>query len=74
MPYAYFQEDWGVGNSQAWNFTIEQQLASDWLLRHGQAQAGDMDEAERRRVDFHLRQFVDAMSPTLLLASIRRKH
>src|SRR5215210_6563338 len=28
-----------------------------------------MDEAERRRVDFHLRQFVDAMSPTLLLAS-----
>jgi len=44
-------------------------LASDWLLRHGQAQTGDMDEAERRRVDFHLRQFVDAMSPTLLLAS-----
>ena len=28
-----------------------------------------MDEAERRRLDFHLRQFVDAMSPTLLLAS-----
>ena len=27
-----------------------------------------MDEAERQRVDFHLRQFVDAMSPTLLLA------
>ena len=44
-------------------------LASDWLLRQGQAQADDMDEAERRRVDFHLRQFVDAMSPTLLLAS-----
>jgi polyhydroxyalkanoate synthase len=44
-------------------------LASDWLLRQGQAQASDMDEAERRRVDFHLRQFVDAMSPTLLLAS-----
>ena len=44
-------------------------LASDWLLRQGQVQAGDMDEAERRRVDFHLRQFVDAMSPTLLLAS-----
>lgn len=33
MPYAYFQEDWGVGYSQAWNFTIEQQIASDWLLR-----------------------------------------
>ena len=44
-------------------------LASDWLLRQGQAQADDMDEAERRRVDFHLRQFVDAMSPTLLFAS-----
>ena len=28
-----------------------------------------MDEAERRRLDFHLRQFVDAMSPALLLAS-----
>ena len=40
MPYAYFQEDWGVGNSQAWNFTIEQQLASDWLLRL--AYAGNM--------------------------------
>ena len=33
MPYAYFQEDWGVGYSQAFNFTIEQQLASNWLLR-----------------------------------------
>ncbi len=33
MPYAYFQEDWGVGYSQAWNMTLEQQLASDWLLR-----------------------------------------
>ena len=33
MPYAYFQEDWGVGYSQAWNLTVEQQLASNWLLR-----------------------------------------
>ena len=44
-------------------------LASDWLLKQGAAQAEGMDEAERRRLDFHLRQFVDAMSPTLLLAS-----
>src|SRR5215203_3173711 len=28
-----------------------------------------MDEAERQRVNFHLRQFVDAMSPTLMLMS-----
>ena len=28
-----------------------------------------MDEAERQRLNFHLRQFVDAMSPTLLLLS-----
>ena len=28
-----------------------------------------MDDAERQRLEFHLRQFVDAMSPTLLLAS-----
>ena len=28
-----------------------------------------MDEAERRRITFHLRQFVDAMSPTLILLS-----
>jgi hypothetical protein len=33
MPYAYFQEDWGVGYSQAWNLTIEQQVATDWLVR-----------------------------------------
>jgi polyhydroxyalkanoate synthase subunit PhaC len=44
-------------------------LASDWLLRQGAAAAGGMDEAERRRLDFHLRQFVEATSPTLLLAS-----
>jgi polyhydroxyalkanoate synthase subunit PhaC len=44
-------------------------LASDWLLRYGAARADGMDEAERLRLDFHLRQFVDAMSPTLLLAS-----
>ena len=28
-----------------------------------------MDEAERQRINFHLRQFVDAMSPTLMLMS-----
>jgi polyhydroxyalkanoate synthase subunit PhaC len=42
-------------------------LASDWLLKQGEAD--DMDEAERRRLTFHLRQFVDAMSPALLLMS-----
>jgi polyhydroxyalkanoate synthase subunit PhaC len=42
-------------------------IASDWLLRQGEAD--DMDEAERRRITFHLRQFVDAMSPALLLMS-----
>jgi polyhydroxyalkanoate synthase subunit PhaC len=42
-------------------------LSSDWLLKQGEAD--DMDEAERRRVTFHLRQFVDAMSPALLLMS-----
>src|SRR5215213_8939901 len=42
-------------------------LASDWLLE--QSQADGMDEAERRRITFHLRQFVDAMSPTLILLS-----
>jgi polyhydroxyalkanoate synthase len=42
-------------------------LASDWLLR--QSQADDLDEAERQRLTFHLRQFVDAMSPSLLLFS-----
>jgi polyhydroxyalkanoate synthase len=44
-------------------------LASDWLLRQGSTVADGMDAAERRRLDFHLRQFVEAMSPTLLLAS-----
>jgi polyhydroxyalkanoate synthase len=44
-------------------------LASDWLLRQGGAAADGMDEAERRRLDFHLRQFVEAISPTLFLAS-----
>ena len=37
-------------------------LASDWLLE--QSDADDIDEAERRRITFHLRQLVDAMSPT----------
>ncbi|MEA2732097.1 MAG: poly[(R)-3-hydroxyalkanoate] polymerase subunit PhaC [Acetobacteraceae bacterium] len=43
-------------------------LASDWLL-HQTSEADDLSPAERQRLDFHLRQFVDAMSPTLLLAS-----
>jgi polyhydroxyalkanoate synthase subunit PhaC len=42
-------------------------LASDWLLRQGET--ADIDDAERQRLNFHLRQFVDAMSPTLLLVS-----
>ena len=43
-------------------------LASDWLLKEAAAD-DDMDEAERQRINFHLRQFVDAMSPTLMLMS-----
>jgi len=43
-------------------------LASDWLLEHGKS-TGDMDDAERQRLVFHLQQFVDAMSPSLLLLS-----
>ena len=43
-------------------------LASDWLLRQT-GEPDDMTPAERQRIDFHLRQFVDAMSPTLLLVS-----
>ena len=43
-------------------------LASDWLLRQA-SEAEDLSPAERQNLDFHLRQFVDAMSPTLLLAS-----
>jgi polyhydroxyalkanoate synthase subunit PhaC len=42
-------------------------LASDLLLRQGEAL--DMDEAEKQRINFHLRQFVDATSPSLLLIS-----
>jgi len=49
-------------------------LASDWLLK--QSDAPDLDAAERQHLTFHLRQFVDAMSPTLLLignpAAMRR--
>jgi polyhydroxyalkanoate synthase len=50
-------------------------LASDWLLE--QSNVDDMDEAEQQRITFHLRQFVDAMSPTLILmsnpAALRRR-
>jgi polyhydroxyalkanoate synthase subunit PhaC len=42
-------------------------LASDWLLQQGDAEG--LDEAEQQRIAFHLRQFVDAMSPTLMLLS-----
>jgi polyhydroxyalkanoate synthase len=45
-------------------------LASDWLIKHGKEVGGSgLDEAERQRLNFHLQQFVDAMSPTLLLVS-----
>jgi polyhydroxyalkanoate synthase len=43
-------------------------IASDWLLRQA-SEAEDLSPAERQHLEFHLRQFVDAMSPTLLLAS-----
>ncbi|WP_299364525.1 class I poly(R)-hydroxyalkanoic acid synthase [uncultured Paracoccus sp.] len=42
-------------------------LASNWLLE--QSKAENIDDAEERRINFHLRQFVDAMSPTLMLLS-----
>ena len=42
-------------------------LASDWLLEQGET--SDMDDAERQRLTFHLRQFVNAMSPSLMLMS-----
>jgi polyhydroxyalkanoate synthase len=42
-------------------------LASDWLMREGEAD--DLDPKERQRLRFHLQQFVNAMSPTLLLLS-----
>ena len=42
-------------------------LASDFLLEQGEL--GDLDPAERERLRFHLRQFVNAASPTLLLLS-----
>ena len=44
-------------------------LASDWLMKQADAVDDDLDEAERQRINFHLRQFVDAMSPTLMLMS-----
>ncbi|MFE1599880.1 PHA/PHB synthase family protein [Methylobacterium sp. ID0610] len=40
-------------------------LASDWLLERGNLD--ELDPAERHRLIFHLRQFVDAMSPALVL-------
>jgi polyhydroxyalkanoate synthase len=43
-------------------------IASDWLLRQV-SEDSDLSAAERQRLDFHLRQFVDATSPTLLLIS-----
>jgi len=41
-------------------------VASDWLLQQGEV--ADIGDAEQLRLNFHLRQFVDAMSPTLVLA------
>ena len=43
-------------------------LASEWLLRQV-SEDGDLTPAERQHLEFHLHQFVDAMSPTLLLIS-----
>ncbi len=43
-------------------------LASDWLLRQA-SEANGLSAAERQHLDFHLRQFVNAMSPTLQLAA-----
>ena len=42
-------------------------LASDFLLK--QVEAEDLEPAERERLRFHLQQFVNATSPTLLLLS-----
>jgi polyhydroxyalkanoate synthase len=42
-------------------------LASDFLLEEG-AQVG-LDAADQQKINFHLRQFVDAMSPSLILFS-----
>ena len=43
-------------------------LFSHWLL-HDAAEVEDLTPAERQRLHFHLRQFVDAMSPALFLAT-----
>jgi polyhydroxyalkanoate synthase len=42
-------------------------LASDFLLKEGEAE--DLEPAERERLRFHLGQFVNATSPTLMLLS-----
>ncbi len=42
-------------------------LASDWLLK--QAAQEEMEPRERQKLVFHLRQFVDAMSPALIFAA-----
>jgi polyhydroxyalkanoate synthase len=39
-------------------------LTGEWLVAQGEAR-GDLAPAERQRLVFHLRQFVDATSPTL---------
>jgi polyhydroxyalkanoate synthase len=43
-------------------------LASDWLLKLA-GETEDLAPAERQRLAFHLRQFVDAMSPALNFAT-----
>ena len=42
-------------------------LASDWLLRQGENL--DMGEEDKQRINYNLRQFIDAMSPSLQLLS-----
>src|SRR4051794_12088246 len=43
-------------------------LASEALLQGAAASKGE-DDVEEQRINFHLRQFVDAMSPSLMLFS-----
>ena len=42
-------------------------LASDFLLKESEAE--DLEPAERERLTFHLQQFINATSPTLMLLS-----
>jgi polyhydroxyalkanoate synthase len=54
--------DW-TANPAFRTFKDLYQLASEWLLKQGDMP--DLEPAQRQWVNFHLRQFVDAMSPAL---------